>query len=87
GQIKTDDFMANSALMQCSILAYNAVRWMGLISGNQQLIKWEPESVRCYIIRIGGHLLTGGKQLKIATDTRYLYQQEWDAWLAIGDCT
>ncbi|NBS27186.1 MAG: IS1380 family transposase, partial [Gammaproteobacteria bacterium] len=86
GHIKTDDFMANSALMQCSILAYNAVRWMGLISGSQQLIKWEPESVRSYIIRIGGHLLTGGKQLKIATDTGHLYQQEWDAWLAIGDC-
>lgn len=87
GQIKTGDFMANSALMQCSILAYNAVRWMTMLSGNQQLIKWEPESIRCYIIRIAGQLLTGSKQLRIATEPDQLYEDEWQAWLTVGHCS
>ncbi|OED43280.1 transposase [Endozoicomonas sp. (ex Bugula neritina AB1)] len=86
GQIKTGDFMANSALMQCSILAYNAVRWMALLSSNKQLMKWEPESIRCYIVRVAGQLLTGSKQLRIATDKNHLYEQEWQAWLAVGRC-
>ena len=72
--------------MQCSILAYNAVRWMALLSGNKQLMKWEPESIRCYIVRVAGQLLTGSKQLRIASDKNHLYEQEWQAWLAVGHC-
>ena len=87
GQIKTGDFMASSALMQCSILAYNSVRWMALVSGNQQLKTWEPESIRCYIIRVAGRLLTGSDQLKIAADPNRLYDREWCDWLAVGHCT
>lgn len=86
GQIKTDHFMANSALMQCAILAYNTTRWMALVSGNSQLMKWEPESIRCYMIRVAGKLLTGSRQLTVASNKDHLYQTEWDAWLAVGDC-
>ncbi len=86
GQIKTADFMANSALMQCAILAYNTTRWMAMLSGNRQLIKWEPESIRCYMIRVAGQLLTGGRQLTIGSNKDVLYKTEWDAWLAVGDC-
>ena len=86
GQIKTDHFMANSALMQCAILAYNTTRWMALISGNRQLLKWEPESIRCYMIRVAGKLLTGSRQLTVASNKEHLYQTEWDAWLELGDC-
>ena len=86
GQIKTADFMANSALMQCAILAYNTTRWMAMLSGNRQLMKWEPESVRCYMIRVAGKLLTGSRQLTVASNKEHLYQTEWDAWLAMGDC-
>ncbi|WP_157674251.1 hypothetical protein [Endozoicomonas ascidiicola] len=76
--------MANSALMQCAILAYNTTRWMGMLSGNRQLIKWEPESIRCYLIRVAGHLLTGGRRLTIGSNKDVLYKTEWDAWLAVG---
>ena len=86
GQIKTDHFMANSGLMQCAILAYNTTRWMALMSGNRQLMKWEPESIRCYMIRVAGKLLTGSRQLIVASNKEHLYQTEWDAWLALGDC-
>jgi hypothetical protein len=78
--------MANSALMQCAILAYNTTRWMALMSGNRQLMKWEPESIRCYMIRVAGKLLTGNRQLTVANNKEHLYQREWDAWLAVGDC-
>ena len=78
--------MANSALMQCAILAYNTTRWMALMSGNHQLKKWEPESIRCYMIRVAGKLLTGSRQLTVASNKEHLYQTEWDAWLELGDC-
>ncbi len=32
--LKTDSFLANAALFQCAILAYNTLRWMALSSGN-----------------------------------------------------
>ncbi len=56
------------------------------MSGNRQLMKWEPESIRCYMIRVAGKLLTGSRQLTVASNKEHLYQTEWDASLAVGDC-
>lgn len=33
-QMKTDHFLANAALFQSAILAYNTLRWMALMSNN-----------------------------------------------------
>ena len=35
--LKTVHFLANAALFQCAVLAYNTLRWMTLLSGNAQL--------------------------------------------------
>jgi len=33
GYIRASKFLANSALFQCRILAYNSLKWMGLLTG------------------------------------------------------
>lgn len=54
--IKTNDFLANAALFQSAILAYNTLRWMALTSNNIPLQKWEPESIRVHLICVAGKL-------------------------------
>jgi len=55
--IKTNSFLANDALFQSTILAYNTVRWMALVSGDRQLIRWEPASLRTFMLRVAGKLV------------------------------
>ena len=59
GKIRTDQFLANAALFHCAVLAYNTVRWMAQLSGNKTLCEWEPETLRTYLIKVAGKLLTG----------------------------
>jgi hypothetical protein len=82
--IKTDDFLANAALFQCAILAYNTLRWMALMSGNEQLRQWEPQTIRTFLIRVAGKLLTGGNQLRIKLPREHLYPRHWEDWLALA---
>lgn len=44
---------------------YNTLRWMALLSGNAELKRWEPQSIRLFLIRVAGKLLTGAIQLRI----------------------
>ncbi|HIP83159.1 MAG TPA: IS1380 family transposase [Desulfocapsa sulfexigens] len=83
--IKTDDFWANSALFQSSILAYNTIRWMALLSGNAILRKWEPATVRTFLIRMAGKFTTGSRQQKLTIPDRMLYTAQWDDWVAVGE--
>jgi len=78
--IKTNSFLANAALFQCAILAYNTQRWMALCSGDQTLRRWEPATLRTFIIRVGGLFRTGSRQLKLHVPEKMLYQQQWNAW-------
>jgi hypothetical protein len=82
--LKTRHFLANAALFQSAILAYNTLRWMALLSGNEQLRRWEPQSIRTFIIRIAGRLLTGGHQLHLQTPSEHLYPEPWRDWLAFA---
>jgi hypothetical protein len=82
--IKTNSFDANSALFQCAILAYNTQRWMALCSGDQLLRRWEPLTLRAFIIRVGGLLRTGSRQLTLQVPETMLYQKQWDAWLNVA---
>lgn len=84
GQIKTREFLANAALFQCSVLAYNTIRWMALMSGNAQLQRWEIQTVRVFLVRVAGKLLRGGRQLTINTPKDHLYRKEWDDWVTVG---
>ncbi len=83
--IKTDDFWANSALFQSSILAYNTIRWMALLSGNAILRSWEPATVRTFLIRMAAKFTTGSRQQKLTIPNRMLYTAQWDAWVAVSE--
>lgn len=84
GKIRTSRFLANAALFHCAVLAYNTLRWMAIMSGSQTLRQWEPETVRTYLIRVAGKLLTGNRQLTVKTSDNHLYPQVWDDWVAVG---
>lgn len=83
-QIKTSEFVANAALFQTAILAYNTLRWMALLSGNQTLQQWEPESIRTFLVQIAGRLRTGGNQLRLQLPQFHLYPQQWEDWIAFN---
>mgnify|MGYP001813131718 FL=1 len=83
--IKTDDFWANSALFQSAILAYNTIRWMALLSGNTLLRRWEPATVRTFLIRVAAKFTTGSNQQKLTIPDRILYTAQWDDWVAVGE--
>jgi hypothetical protein len=82
--LKTNDFWANSCLLQCAVLAYNTFRWMGLASLSKALLKLEPESIRCFLIRVAGKLCTGSRQLKIRVPENHLYPDYWKSWLEVA---
>jgi hypothetical protein len=84
GKIRTSSFLANAALFQCAVLAYNTLRWMSIMSGSTTLRQWEPETIRTYLVRVAGKLLTGNGQLTIKTPDNHLYPQVWDDWVAVG---
>ena len=63
--LKTDTFLANAALFQCAILAYNTLQWMALVSGEASLLQWEIAPLRRELIQVAGKLLTGGRQLHL----------------------
>ena len=84
GKIRTASFLANAALFHCAVLAYNTLRWMAIMSGNQTLRQWEPETMRTYWVGVAGKLLTGNRQLRVITPDNHLYPQVWDDWVAVG---
>jgi hypothetical protein len=84
GKIRTASFLANAALFHCAVLAYNTLRWMAIMSGSHTLRQWEPETVRTYLVRVAGKLLTGNRQLMVKTPDNHLYPQVWDDWVAVG---
>jgi hypothetical protein len=84
GKIRTSSFLANTALFHCAVLAYNTLRWMSIMSGSTTLRQWEPETIRTYLVRVAGKLLTGNGQLTVKTPDNHLYPQVWDDWVAVG---
>ena len=36
GYLRTDEFLANAALFQCAVLAYNLLKWMSLLTGQSE---------------------------------------------------
>ena len=84
GKIRTASFLANAALFHSAVLAYNTLRWMAIMSGSQTLRQWEPETIRTYLIRVAGRLLTGNRQLTVKTPDNHLYPKVWDDWVAVG---
>ena len=83
--LKTDQFLANAALFQCAVLAYNTLRWMALLSGNTTLQRWEPQSIRLHLIRVAGKLLTGANQRRLKLVSPPLAAKVWQDWLALSN--
>jgi len=84
--IKSSSFKAASAMFQCSVMAYNTVRWMALASNDKQLIRWEIASVRSFIIRMAGRLISSARTLTMQTPPEHLHMEQWNHWLAVGCC-
>ena len=84
GKIRTASFLANAALFHSAVLAYNTLRWMAIMSGSQTLRQWEPETIRTYLIRVAGKLLTGNRQLTVKTPDNHFYPQVWEDWVDVG---
>jgi hypothetical protein len=79
GTIRTSEFLANSALFQCGILAYNIIKWMGLLAGTA-IQRWEVKTVRLWLIRLAGKLVSSGRQLTLKVPCKFMYREQWDAW-------
>jgi hypothetical protein len=56
---------------------------MALLSTNATLKRWEPQTVRTFLIRVAGKLLTGANQLRIKLP-RHLHPKVWHDWLALS---
>ena len=84
GHLKTADFLANAVLFQSAIIAYNTVRQMVLLSGNATMRRWEPQTIRTFLVRVAGTLLTGARQLKIKLPDSHLHPKAWEDWLALS---
>ena len=82
--IKTKDFLASAALFQCAVLAYNTVRWMALVSGDKQLMRWEIASIRAFMVRMAGKLVCGGRQMTLKIPAELLHPKPWQSWLGVG---
>jgi len=84
GVIRTDDFLANSVLFQCGVLAYNLLKWMALAVGGP-LQSWEVNSIRLWLIRVAGKLTSSGRKLILKLPTDFQYQTEWGAWHTMAE--
>ena len=82
--IKSSNFTASSLIFQCAVLAYNTIRWMALLSDNDQLKRWEIQTVRTYLIRTAGKLLTGSNQWRLKVPDQHLHENPWKAWLKLS---
>ncbi len=84
GQIRTRDFLANAALFQSAVLAYNVLRWMALCTRDKMLRRSEPKTIRRYFVRVAGTVTTGARGV-IVTTAPNLFPDVWESWLAIVD--
>ena len=48
GHLRTGEFLANAALFQCAVLAYNLLKWMALRTGGV-VQQWEVKTMRLWI--------------------------------------
>ena len=58
GHLRTGEFLANAALFHCAVLAYNLLKWMGLLAGGV-IQRWEIKTVRLWLIRVAGEVDKG----------------------------
>ncbi len=84
GQIRTECFLANAAVFQCAVLAYNVLRWMALCTCAAMLQRSELKTIRRYFVRIAGTVTTGAHGITVTTAPNR-FPEVWTRWLAIVD--
>jgi len=76
GSILTQEFWANSAIFQSSILAYNLLVWMMWLN-NEDGFNEEPNTIRMCLINVPARLMTGGRQWIVRLSKNYVYKDRW----------
>jgi hypothetical protein len=76
GSILTQDFWANSAIFQTSILAYNLLVWMMWLN-EEKSFHQEPDTIRAWLIHVPARLLHGSRQWVLKLSKTYLFKEQW----------
>jgi hypothetical protein len=76
GTIRTQDFWANSAIFQTSILAYNLMVWMMLLNTKTERNE-EPNTIRSWLIQVPAKLISRARQLILTLDQDYVFKERW----------
>jgi hypothetical protein len=76
GSILTQDFRANSAIFQTSILAYNLLVWMMWLNDEDGFSE-EPNTIRMCLINVPAKLLNRGRQWILKLSKTYVYKERW----------
>lgn len=78
GSILTQDFWANSAIFQTTILAYNLLVWMMWLN-NEDGFNEEPNTIRMCLINVPARLMTRSRQWKLRLSKNYVYKERWQS--------
>ncbi len=76
GTIRTQDFWANSAIFQTSILAYNLMVWMMWLN-TQKSFHEEPNTLRVWLIQVPAKLISRARQLILTLSEDYVFKERW----------
>lgn len=72
----TQDFWANSALFQTSILAYNMMVWMMWLN-DENGFRQEPDTIRMWLIQVPARLQYRGRQWYLRLSKSYPFRERW----------
>jgi len=78
GSILTQDFWANSAIFQTSVLSYNLLVWMMWLN-HEKGFKEEPDTIRAWLIHVPARLLHGSRQWVLKLSKTYLFKEQWQS--------
>jgi hypothetical protein len=76
GQLLTNNFWANDALWQTSILAYNISAWMRALS-DEKSWREEPATFRAWFVQLAGKVVKSGRQVFLKMYKAYHYKERW----------
>jgi hypothetical protein len=76
GTIRTQDFWANSALFQTSILAYNLMVWMMWLN-TKTSFREEPNTIRAWLIQVPAKLISRARTLILTLSEDYVFKERW----------
>jgi hypothetical protein len=60
---------------------------MAVMNAHGTLKRWEPQTVRTFVICVAGKLLTGGRQLCVKRPRKHLHRKLWEDWVALCQIT